>query len=75
MVLQKESTTLGRFWGSGDWAEEAWIPEQREALGLLDPSHIRAVALTYPEATACTVDGMHPRHFSMLSTGGLLTLA
>ena len=75
VILQRQSEELGRFWHSEAWAMPAWAPGSREALPAATPREIRAVARTYPVATAATIDGFHPRHFNMISDQGLLALS
>ena len=46
-------------------------PGERQALPRLSADAFRAAAEEFPEATASTVDGVHPRHLGMLCMEGL----
>ncbi len=51
----------------------AW--REREALTRLQPDELRAASLAFSKRTASTFDGLHPRHFALLSDQALAALA
>ncbi len=51
----------------------AW--REREALARLLPDELRAASLAFAKGTASTFDGLHPRHFALLSDQALAALA
>ena len=61
VVLQREVDTLSSFWKAEYWAEQAWIPQERQPLPRMSTRGLREVALTFPAATASSIDGFHPR--------------
>ena len=47
------------------------MPEERQACSRIDPLRLKRVTGTYRDITAGTVDGFHPRQFSLLILVGL----
>ncbi len=48
---------------------------ERDALPRMSPEQMREASKTFPETTATTFDGFHPRHFACLSEDSLNVLA
>ncbi len=75
VALQEEQRRkYAARWGAADTPHRyEW--EDRTALPRLTPEVIRQASLSHKITTAETFEGMHPRHFSLLSDGGLEVVA
>jgi hypothetical protein len=44
-------------------------------VGSIDVEDLRAASASFPQGTASTYDGLHPRHISLVSQEGLVAFA
>ena len=73
-VLDKELNKLDAYWRSTEQPQAAWVPD-RESFEEATPEQLKEAANKFAVGTGVSADGTHPRHFGMLSQGGLQTLS
>ena len=76
-LLAVEARTLHEAWGASTdpVSQLDFIQEEPRPLGqAFDPERLRAASKTFSARTATTFDGIHPRHFSLLRSEGLVVV-
>ncbi len=72
-VLEGQRAKYARAWA--DDGDSGWYQcTDREALPRLTPSDLRAASRQFKKSTAIAYDGVHVRHYAMLSDGALEAL-
>ncbi len=72
-VLEAQRDKFVAAWSADDDAGRyAW--QERSALPRLSPSRLREASLLFKKGTAIAYDGVHCRHYSLMSDGALETL-
>ena len=73
-VLRSAADELRGYWNPSMQEPQLSPAEGSPPLPRLTVAGLRRASSTFPKRTAATVDGFHPRHFSMLSDEALDTM-
>ena len=73
-LLQDQFDMYSSLWRPSDEPMDVWVPD-RDSFPLATPDQIRVASLSFPVTTSQSVDGFHPRHFSLLSNAALDAIA
>ncbi len=74
-LLAAQRREYAAQWRARDQGPRTWYSTSRRSLPRLSPTALREASLTMAPRTSQTYDGLHPRHFALLTDGALEALA